>query len=124
MEKAEILKIRSEVEKALKKIGVDNEIDFSIGTIRHGENDFRFSVNAVSVKNGTDPNKVVWDKYCRKYGFAPENHGRRFELGDKMVKFLTIKSRNRKYPIIVKDVRTGKQYKLTAFSAKLESGLM
>ena len=120
MEKSRVLKIRKDIEKALKPICIENGIAFSLSSIKHSENHCKLTFEGTDVSGDIYDESLVISKpeadfpyYCEKYGFSENDIFRKFEINKKIFKLTGIKPQNRKYPMIAKSMENGKDYKFT-----------
>lgn len=110
--KAMLKEVREEMDKALEKVGNKYGVKFETGNASFDEYSFTFKVNgkATTTEDGESVEKKEWDKYCGMYGLKPEHFGQTIEanFGQKY-QILGLKPSSRKNPIMLKDLRTGKE---------------
>lgn len=116
-------KVRAQMNEALELAGEELGVRFVVGNIRYSAESCNIKVeayieDAAAALKTSD--KLVWDAHCRRYGFKPSDHGTVFvspQTGESF-KITTIKTRNRKYPIVGEKINragvpTGKTFKFT-----------
>ncbi len=125
MDKDEIRKIRADIDATLKDIGEKHGLAFEVGRITYDDNGFKTRIEA-SVTGEIGESKIAIDfrNGCHKHGFAPEDLGRMFKNTNGTFKIVGLKPRNRKYPVIAKRLDTGRTYKFSALSVKMNMGLV
>lgn len=110
--------IRHRLNETLGELSQELNIQFNVGRITFSDKTFGCRLEAI-LENGESADKVMWDKHCYKYGLTEDDYGQTFKMGNgRTVKTVTIKPRNRKYPIIVEDVENRKRYKMAPIFVK------
>lgn len=106
-------RITDELGELAEELGVD--IQYGGGNFSPQNATLKLNVNLLSdTGNPITREQTDWEANAVLYGFRPEDLGREFNLpGTGMVKIAGLKTRNRKYPIIVERVSDGARYKLT-----------
>ena len=113
--------IRKDMEEALTTVATKHKLAFEIGRITFSDKGFGVRIEASeSLSEGVGEKKIAIDfkNGCGKYGFVPEDLGKRFtgSNGD-VYTIIGLKPRNRKYPIIgTNDI--GKEFKFSSFHVK------
>jgi len=107
--------LRNELEKELEVVGSKFGISFNVNTIRFSNKNMHCKLEGNLSDNGSNESflAIEFKEKCHKYGLKPEDLGKTFTSNDKSFKIIGLKVRNRKYPIIVEDIYTGKSYKFT-----------
>jgi len=113
--------IQKDIEQALKAVSEKHDISFEVGSMRYTDTTIRivtnWAMNGVNGENGGNAvAKSNWDRYCIRYDLKPSDFGRKFKARNTF-KALTLeivgcKQRSSVYPILGKDNKTGKVYKL------------
>ena len=121
-----ITAIRNDVEAALRTIYAKHGVDVTVGRITFNADSFRCKIEGVvrSAVGGPTATAPVNPKslalknksYLLGASFDETKTYRSTSLG--LVKVVGFNAKAKKYPFIVKQVATGKQYKITSFSAK------
>ena len=102
--------IRLQIDAALADLGEQHGISINAGNATYSDNTITFKLELQI--EGFDPLKDAFEKSCEWFGLKPEDYGREFVKGVRLYKIVGLKPRNRKYPIICQDMKTGKHYKL------------
>ena len=120
--------VRAKMSEALELAGEELGIRFDIGNIRFSEATCNIKVDAfiedaAAALKTTD--KLIWDSHCGRYGLKPSDHGVLFtskRTGERF-KLKSIKTKNRKYPIVAEKIGfggrpSGKTFKFVASEVK------
>jgi hypothetical protein len=121
--RSNISTIRADVEAALRTIYAKHGIDITVGRISYDAAGFRCKIDGI-VRGSTGATAPVTPKVAALPG-ASWLLGNTFDQNKKYaspslgtVMFTGYNSRARKYPFIVKQLRTGKSYKMSTIGAK------
>jgi hypothetical protein len=113
-------KFRRDFEQTVSKLEKEYKIKIDIGRIRYDATEFRCKLTATFLKAGIkakDHNveKANWARHCSRYTgnvLKPEHwHMAWNDVNYGMTRFVNIKPKNRKYPIIIECLATGETYK-------------
>ena len=120
--KSNIAQIRADVEAALKAIYAKHGVDVTVGRIMYNADSFRCKIEGnvrgaaatapVTPKAAALP-RAAWmlgDKFDETKTYQSPSLGR--------VKVTGYNAKAHKYPFIIKQIATGKQYKITSMQAK------
>lgn len=117
--------VRSELQELLDNFAAEKGLRIDLGRITYTESDFKSSIRVIIPTDGAEsPMALDFKNKCYKYGFLPEDLGKRFRTGSKDTQYeiVGLKPRNRKYPIIARKVSTGEQYKFAPTTVRLGLG--
>lgn len=78
--------------------------------ITYSDNEFHFTTEVVNGKNKDDVRKTQFEHYCQRYSLKKEDFMRNFEVRGVTYQIVGIQPNKRKHPIMIKDVKTGKEY--------------
>ena len=81
-----------------RKAGSYTDLTFKVGI------EFR----AVA-KDGTDAEQATFNQYCGMFGLEPSDFGQRFVANNEVWAFAGLRMKRSKYPILARNVLTGKQ---------------
>lgn len=74
----------------------------------------------VDVKDGENPmKKKEWDTNCWRWEMKPEDFGKEIIVRGEVYKIYGCKPKSSKYPILGKDLKSGKVYKLPVYAVKM-----
>ncbi len=119
---ANIKQIRADVEAALKTIYAKHGVDVTVGRITYCADNFRCkiegNVRGASAATPANPKTAALSKYAFLLGntFDETKSYNIPSLG--RIKVTGYNTRARQYPFVVKQVSTGKQYKVSTMSVK------
>jgi len=65
-----------------------------------------------------DPKETEFRKYARRFGLEPDDYGKMFRTFNGVYRVCGIKPRARKYPVLGRNIDTGKAYKFRPDSVK------
>ena len=105
-----IQKIQNKIRKALSEIGSEENVKITFGTSRY---DASFYTNTMRVTSTEESKEVVkaQESTCIRLGLPANVIGMLFSHNHGQYKVVDIKTRNRKYPVIVENLKTNKRYK-------------
>ncbi len=94
-----------------------NGVKLSLGSGRFSDQIVTFKLDcAMPNKDGTATSPTIEDfkRYCHRYNLTADDLGKEFSNGADTFTIEGCKPRSTKYPILGKNVRTGKVYKFTS----------
>ena len=107
--------IRHDITHILSGYGNTNNVKFKLGNITYDSNSFRVTLKAFSSEDGTvDTGKIEFEKYCYKFYVPKDWYGKNFLLRNEEYKIVGIKSRARKYPVVIQNIKTGNRKSINA----------
>jgi len=112
-----IKKIQDKLKAAILQIEKEENVKIDFGTISYNK---AFYTSKMTVKT-LEKNEVVGDVYkaiCRRLGFTQNIIGMRFNGTNGVYEIVDIKTKNRTYPIIAKQVSGIKTYKYSVDQIK------
>lgn len=109
-----LLQFRNDFQEAVKGLESKYGIVISLGRISYGYDEFSGKLEAKSGDNKDDVMKREFEKNCSHVGLDPEDYGQVFTQQGKDYKIIGIDLAKRKYPIIIKEVATGRTVRCTA----------
>ena len=112
-----IKKIQDKLKKAILQIEAEENVKIDFGTISYNK---AFYTSKMSVKT-LEKTEAVGDVYkaiCRRLGFTQNIIGMRFHGTNGIYEIVDIKTKNRTYPIIAKQVSGIKTYKYSVDQIK------
>jgi len=111
--------LRAKIAIVLKSVENDLDIKISVGSITYSDTDFKLQLSGVDAIAGADNFlEAEFLSKCGMYGFKPEHLGQKIRIGGDVHTIIGIKARNRKYPIITRNLKNNKEYKLTQWSVQ------
>jgi len=97
----------------LKALGDKYGVDFSVDGGRFGDTTgmMRLEHKLQDMAGKQDPDKVLWDHYCGRYGLAPGDYGRTFISNRTLYRITGIAPNRPKFPIWAVRVIDNRQLK-------------
>lgn len=124
MTTTKISKIQKEIKNALKKIEAENNVKISLTepSVSVGIS-YTSNMRITSIEENNQTNKTL-ENLCKKVGFKQNVIGMEFISDGYKNKIVSIKTRNRKYPVIVERTIGNKikSYKYPVVTIKSELG--
>jgi len=112
--KEKVLDIKFKMKEALSKIEKEENVEISFDGGSYNSMEFKIKLIVTSLeKNENILNQELF--LCRKVGFTQNIIGKEFNFDGQTFLIKTIKTRNRKYPVIAEN-KKGKSYKFTVSS--------
>lgn len=117
MDKQTLKQFREDFQENVKALEDKYNASIVLGNIRYGENQFTSKLTFTEVTEGVPREDAKWIESLRihghEYGLDEEDYGTNFTKGADEYEVLGIKPKARKYPIVGRNVSTGKLYKFT-----------
>lgn len=110
--RAKVKTLRSDLDKALAAIEKKHGVEFSIGTIRFSDTDFRGTLKCVSADK--DAARKIFERDALRVGLKKTAYGKTFTHVARDYRVVGVNTRAKKYPVQVEDVATGGTYKMSA----------
>lgn len=112
-----IKKVQERLKAAILKIEAEENVKIDFGSITYNK---AFYTSKMSVKSleKTEAVDDVYKTICRRLGFTQNIIGMRFHGTNGIYEILDIKTKNRTYPIIAKEVSGIKTYKYSVDQIK------
>jgi hypothetical protein len=110
MRNVDFEQFRKDFDKAVKSLGEQYGVSFSIGNIKY--DDLHFTTTMTAKKNqvnGISGEQAEFNKYCKFFGLTPEHYNVEIILGGKKFKLYGFNHRARKNPLLIRD-ENGKEY--------------
>lgn len=103
---------RADVESALKEVADKHQVTINCGNISYTDLDFTMKMKVVknSTENG-DGRKLLFERYCKMYGFEPTDYERVFYNASKGYKLVGFNLKSPKNCCSIIQVGTNKVYK-------------
>lgn len=117
IDEAKIRKVQDRIKAAILKIEAEENVKIDFGTISYNK---AFYTSKMSVKT-LEKTEAVGDVYkaiCKRLGFTQNIIGMRFQGTSGIYEIVDIKTKNRTYPIIAKQVSGIKTYKYSVDQIK------
>ncbi len=99
--KEKMAQLRADLNSVLSGYGIHNDLKFEIGNITFDDASFRTTLKAFSTANGVNPEKIEFEKNCFKFGIDSNWYGKIVEIKGIHYKISAIKTRAKKYPIVL-----------------------
>lgn len=118
--------LRPKILAALKELGEELGVGFSLGNASYSPENATFKLNiGVIAENGTakTPEAAAFERMASTLGFKPEDLGKVFVSQGVAYKISGYKATRRKYPISATRVHDEKGFKFTVAQVKLALGL-
>jgi|SRR5262252_1161226 len=106
--------LRADLDAALKTVAAKWGVNLSLGTGRFDPEvvNWKLTGNVVT-GNARTKEALEFERYADLFGLEASDLGAEFTQGRKRFKIVGAKTSSRKYPILAKDVNTGKTYKFS-----------
>jgi hypothetical protein len=123
-DKANLAKLRGEIDTALAEVGKRYGIKLSAGNARFMADTATMKVEMSVVKDGKAVSREMetLKMYLGMIGLTEEHLGQQFVIGKKTFVLAGYKSRSTK-PILIQEVATGKMYKAVEASVRMALGV-
>ena len=105
--------LRTELADVLKEFGEKRGITLELkGGMQYTEDSFSVRLQGV-IGTDSDPKKMEFERYAPAFGIPADWYGQNFLAMGAKYEVSGISPRSRKYPILARDMETGKEYKFT-----------
>ncbi len=125
--KSNLNTIRADVAAALAAVEKKHRVNFKMGNIRYGADDFRCKLECFSTSdskgNTVDPAEENFKRDAFLIGVAKDAFGKTFKSGRSNYKITGINRRRHKFPISAIRVASGRSYKfpVSSLPARLQA---
>ncbi len=108
--RAKVKTIRADLDKAFAAIEKKHGVNFSLGTIRFSDTDFRGTLKCVSTD--TNAGRKMFERDALRVGLKKTAYGKTFTHIGRDYRVVGVNTRAKKYPVNVEDVASGGTYKM------------
>ena len=108
--RAKVKTLRAELDKAFAAIEKKHGVEFSLGTIRFSDTDFRGTLKCVSADK--DAGRKMFQRDALRVGLKKTAYGKTFTHIGRDYRVVGVNTRAKKYPVQVEDVASGGTYKM------------
>lgn len=111
--------IRKDINEALEIVGEIHGLQFELGKMMYGDNNFDVKLSAVE-SNGTgqDFAQLNWNEQAGLLGFKDEDYGKVVTLSRDEYRITGVKLKNTKFPILLVAIRGGRRIKVEAYRVR------
>ena len=112
--------LRDSMQNALAEFEQKFDVKVHVSHARYTATSINFKVEVANIVDGQvkDQETVDFENRCLIYGFKPEDLGSRFTSQGETYSITGLSRRAHKYPILCKQIRTGKTFKFPARTVK------
>lgn len=112
--------LRDSMQSALAEFEQKFDVKVDVGNARYNASSINFKVEVANIVDGQvrDQETVDFENLCWKCGFKPEDLGREFISRGETYAIKGLSRRAHRYPILCKQIRTGKNFKFTPSTVK------
>lgn len=111
-------RFRSDFKAAVAELEAESGISLDLGNISFDADQFTTKLTVTIIAEGENPRVAIQKKSLNdfgiRYGLTDADHERRFNFNGKSFAIIGVKSRRQKYPIIAREISTGREFKLPA----------
>lgn len=119
--KIRVLSIQSKIEAALFEIEKEENVKIQFGSKSFNNKMYKTSLIVTTLEVNEKLDKQ--DEFlCKRVGFTQNVIGKDFNFNGSEYTLTSIKTRNRKYPVIGENKKTGRTYKFTVESVRKALG--
>lgn len=119
--KIRVLSIQSKIEAALSEIEKEENVKIQFGSKSFNNKMYKTSLIVTTLEVNEKLDKE--DEFlCKRVGFTQNVIGKDFNYNGSEYTLTSIKTRNRKYPVIGENKKTGRSYKFTVESVRKALG--
>ena len=109
---------RADLKNALKEVEEKHGISIDFGRISYTDYEFTMPLTAIRSDGNTDGKRMLFEQYCKLYGFAKEDYEREFTSDQKQFKLVGFNTRSPKNCCEIYCITNGKTYKCSADTVK------
>lgn len=103
--------IRKDITTALSDVEKKHGINITTGKINYSDYDFTMSLKAVKNDGDTNGEQKIFEKYCRMYGFEPDQYKAEFTLDGRVFQLVGFNLNSPKNCCSILSVKDGKTFK-------------
>ena len=121
IDKIKMEQMRNDINIALTEIAKKHGVHMELKNGRYSDNTFNFKLEGgVTNSDGSTVTKEseAFKLNAEMFGLSPENLFSTTTINGEQYKIMGLKTKNHKYPIITRNIKTGKTYKMPATMVK------
>jgi hypothetical protein len=121
LDRPKVKELRKKIEAHLAKLDIEG-FELELGNASFGSNNVRFKLEVSEVgQDGVTLTKEVTDfrNCCHRWNMEPEDLGRKFTRQGVVYEIVGCKPKSYKYPLLCKDMVSGKVYKFHPDTVKM-----
>ena len=121
IDKTKMKQMRNDINTALTEISKKHGVHMELKNGRYGNNTFSFKLEGgVTNSDGftVTVESETFKLNANLYGLSPENLFSTTIINGEQYEIVGLKTKNHKYPIITRNIKTGKTYKMPATIVK------
>lgn len=112
MTKEKVRELRKELDDLLKDFGDDHGLKLSIGNIQFDDTGFKTKLDVREGSSDEEVQRKEWEKYCILFGLNSNDFRKKVFFQGQEFELIGFNTRAHKFPIIGKEVSSGKTFKL------------
>jgi len=121
--KQQLVDVRAKVQAAL-----DAAFGPNVATVVKSLYGYKLSITVEFTLGGVEERagkeREDWNRYCALFGLMPEHYGQTVIFGDNPWQLVGFAPRRSKYPIVARQISTGKELLLTKETVERQLGLV
>lgn len=116
--KADFNAFRADVSEALKAVAEKHQVKIECGNISYSDIDFTMKMKVTKSNIAGDSQHILFDRYCKSYGFEPTDYNRIFYIKGKAYKLVGFNIKSPKNCCSIVQLGTNTAYKCPASTVK------
>lgn len=114
---SKVRRIQAKINSLVNEIEKEENVSINFGSVTYNSAYYTTSMK-VTTKEKNEKTDNVFEALCKSIGFTQNVIGMEFKLRGNSYKITSIKTRNRKYPVIADNLDNGNTYKFTVDHVK------
>lgn len=113
--KEKVLDIQQDINCAIQEVAEKHGIQINMGNCRYNKNNATMSLKIATVSNNGNVNtkeRENFKNFAIAYGLCPDFLDHEFDHNGNQYKIIGLNTRAHKFPVIVREISTGKNYKI------------
>lgn len=104
---------RNDFAEAVKDLEAKYGIVISVGRISYTYDSFQCRIEGKLGDSKDDVMRKDFEKHCQEVGLYPDDYGQTFTKNGKQYALIGVDMKKRKYPVVIKEVSTGRTMRCT-----------
>jgi len=107
--------IVGDLNRIFENYGRVNNLKLELGNIVYSADDFKVSLKCFNTSNG-DYKKIQFEKDCFRIGVPASWYKKAISYGGQDFEVIAVRPRAKKYPILLRNLRTGEETRCLSYS--------
>ncbi len=109
--KENLVLLKRQLNAAIQEVAEKNGLEISLGALNYIPNEESFTMTLKGATSNTA--ERIWMHHCRKFNLEPSHFNSMVQIKNQKLRAVGLSIRSTKRPVIVEDIDSGQQYKIS-----------